>query len=321
MGAGWERSMILPGSAGQNGTDWQPFLLLREQTLAEADRSRPVVYVHGATFPSALSMMFRFDGISWADVLAEAGFSVWAFDFAGFGGSQAYPDPAPADAAEGPLGRVREAARQVARVVAAVRAETGAKRVSLIAHSWGTMAAGRFAADHPDEVDRLVMFGPIARRQTMIDGVDHDPWRLVTIDEQYRRFVADVPAGEPPVLLDRHFRPWARAYLASDPQSGRREPPAVRIPNGPSADIRRAWAGELGYDPAAIRTPTAILRGEWDSLTTDADAASLLAGLSGAGETRDVKLARGTHLMHLEESRHALYRAAIGFLKGSGSSP
>ncbi|WP_204260692.1 hypothetical protein, partial [Stenotrophomonas maltophilia] len=86
-------------------------------------------------------------------------------------------------------------------------------------------------------VDRLVLFGPIVRRETMRAPPGFEPTRLVTVAQQHQRFVEDVPAGQPPVLLDRHFRPWAEAYLASDPASGRRSPPAVRIPNGPAADI------------------------------------------------------------------------------------
>src|ERR1700689_4818572 len=46
-----------------------------------------VLYVHGATFPSALSIAHRFDGYSWRDDLNTAGFDVWGLDFAGFGGS------------------------------------------------------------------------------------------------------------------------------------------------------------------------------------------------------------------------------------------
>ncbi|MGL4290076.1 MAG: alpha/beta hydrolase [Phreatobacter sp.] len=314
MDAARERTMILPGSPAAAG--WQPVLLLREQTLAAADRARPVIYVHGATFPSALSIMFRFDRVSFADVLACVGFSVWGFDFAGFGGSEAYPDdrlasPPPGD----PPGRAPEAARQIERVVRAVLAETGAARVSIIAHSWGSIAAGRFATEHAGLVDRLVLFGPIVRRDTMREAPRLDPTRLVTIDQQHQRFVEDVPAGHHPVLLDRHFKPWAEAYLASDPASTGRSPPAVRIPNGPAADIAAAWSGRLGYDPGLITVPTAILRGEWDSLTTDADAAWLLAALTEAPEKRDVKIAKGTHLMHLEESRGDLYRATIAFLK------
>jgi pimeloyl-ACP methyl ester carboxylesterase len=53
---------------------------------------RPVVYVHGATFPSALSIAHRFDGYSWRDALCDAGFDVWGFDFLGYGYSDRYPE-------------------------------------------------------------------------------------------------------------------------------------------------------------------------------------------------------------------------------------
>ena len=48
---------------------------------------RAVLYVHGATFPSALSIAHRFDGKSWRDALNDAGFDVWGLDFYGFGHS------------------------------------------------------------------------------------------------------------------------------------------------------------------------------------------------------------------------------------------
>ena len=49
-----------------------------------------VLYLHGATFPSTLSIAHRFDGYSWRDDLNAAGFDVWGLDFAGFGGSDRY---------------------------------------------------------------------------------------------------------------------------------------------------------------------------------------------------------------------------------------
>ena len=39
--------------------------------------------MHGATFPSALSIAHRFDGRSWRDELCDEGFHVWGFDFHG----------------------------------------------------------------------------------------------------------------------------------------------------------------------------------------------------------------------------------------------
>jgi pimeloyl-ACP methyl ester carboxylesterase len=88
----------------------------------------------------------------------------------------------------------------------------------------------------------------------------------------------------------------------------------VKTPCGPFQDILDAFASRLAYDPALIRAPVAILRGEWDSLCTDADAAWLFGALRNAPVRRDVKIARATHLMHLEENRYALYREAETFL-------
>jgi pimeloyl-ACP methyl ester carboxylesterase len=51
-----------------------------------------VLYLHGATFPSALSIAFRLGGVSWCDALCEAGYDVWGLDFLGFGRSDRYPE-------------------------------------------------------------------------------------------------------------------------------------------------------------------------------------------------------------------------------------
>src|SRR5580700_6172495 len=61
-----------------------------------ASRDKVVLYVHGGTFSSALSIAHRFDGRSWRDELCDAGFHVWGLDFHGFGCfSDPYPDTDP----------------------------------------------------------------------------------------------------------------------------------------------------------------------------------------------------------------------------------
>jgi len=225
MALAQERTVTLTGTPASASTSWQPALMLREQTSASADRRRPILYIHGGTFPSANSVMFRFDGVSWADELNKAGLSIWALDFAGFGGSEYYPQMAqPTPSAGEPLGRAPEAAAQIERAVRAIIADTGAGSVSIIAHSWGTMAAGLFATQHPELVNRIVFFGPVTRREIMKGVPPLGPWRFLTTQEQHSRFVEDVPAGEPAVLLDRHFADWSAVYLNSDPSSGTRAP-------------------------------------------------------------------------------------------------
>jgi len=280
---------------------------------------RAVLYVHGATFPSALSVFYRFDGVSWADMLAKAGFHVYGFDQLGFGDSDRYAEMSqPADANDC-VGRADCVARQIHAVVEHIQRGLGVARVHLVAHSWGTTAAALYACQHSGNVDRLVLFAPITARPGDATAQPRQPaWHLVTADAQWTRFTATVPAGAAPVLPRQWFDPWAAAYLASDPEAALRGPPAVKVPYGPLADAQAASAGVLPYDPAQVTAPTLIVRGEWDHWPTDADAQWLFGALVNAADRRDVKIARGTHVMHLETSRMALYRETATFLLGDG---
>lgn len=309
------RSLTLEGRPATPDQPWYPRLHLFEQTDDSADRKHPVLYVHGATFSSANSIFFKFGGRSWADALNDAGFSVWGLDFAGYGRSEIYPEMTRASPPDGePLGLAPEAAGQIERAVRAIIAEAGASKVSIIAHSWGTMAAGYFAGKRPELVDRLVFFGPVVRRQVLNGAPKLGSWRFLTIEEQKKRFIEDVPAGEPTVLVEADFPAWSALYLSLDPTSVLRTPPSVRTPNGPVSDILDAWSGKLAYEPGRIEAPTLIVRGEWDSLCRDADVAWLRQFLTNAEKVVDVKVPKATHLMHLETGRAALYTAANQFL-------
>lgn len=282
-----------------------------------ARRHAPVVYVHGGTFPSALSIAHRFDGRSWRDALAAASFAVWGLDFHGFGSfSDPYPEMSEAAEHRPPLGRADAASRQLEAAVRFIAAHHRVATVSLVAHSWGTIVVGRFAGSCPELVDRLVFFGPIAERPRRAERVRLPGWRLISPKDQWTRFTEDVPEGEAAVLSPRHFAAWGDAYLDADPESRARAPHAVKTPSGAFQDIFDAWAGELAYDPALIRAPVAIIRGEWDGMCRDEDAAWLFRALAASPLKRDVKLGRATHLMHLETGRHALYRETETFLSG-----
>jgi pimeloyl-ACP methyl ester carboxylesterase len=231
-----QQSFRIPASGSR------PSLFIRRQPLAGGPA---VLYVHGATFPSALSVGFDFGGGSWLDDFNARGFDAWAFDFAGFGESGRYAELAePADR-HPPLCRTPEAAEQVAAVLALMRRETGQPRASLVAHSWGSMPAARAAIAEPDGVDRLVLFAPIARRSTGVAPAVLPAWNDVTTEAQHARFVADVPKGHPPVLspLIAGRRPILRV---TPKRPGARRPPCAfptaRAPTMPTPG-RAGWPG------------------------------------------------------------------------------
>src|SRR5580693_9128687 len=130
-------------------------LFLRYLPPADEAGTAIVLYIHGATFPSALSIAHRFDGRSWRDELSDAGFHVWGLDFHGFGD---FSDPYPDLDRHTPLGRTADASRQLEQAVCFILSRHGVSRLSLIAHSWGTMVAGHFAGRCPELVDRMVFF-------------------------------------------------------------------------------------------------------------------------------------------------------------------
>jgi pimeloyl-ACP methyl ester carboxylesterase len=220
-----------------------------------------------------------------------------------------------ADAAE-PLGVAQAACGQVEAAVRFLLERDARPSVSLITHSWGSMPAGLFAAEHPSLVDRIVMFAPLARREgpRSTPRPEAPAWKLVTLEDQWARFIEDLPEHEPPVLTREAFAAWGEAYLDSDPGARDRDPPAVKTPTGPLVEILRAWHGELAWEPERVQAPVCIVRGGWDGLVTDDDARWLFDRLVRAPDRRDIKIARGTHLMHLEAMRAALWRESAAFL-------
>jgi pimeloyl-ACP methyl ester carboxylesterase len=297
-------------------------LFLRRLSPAQASAGA-VLYVHGATFPSALAVAHRFRGRSWRDALCAAGFDVWGLDFYGFGYSARYPEMNLDAGSNEPLCVAADAAAQIEAAARFILAHIGAQALSMISHSWGSMPVGRFACAHPTLLDRWVLFAPIAKRAPLrYESTPSFPaWRLVSAEDQWNRFVEDVPPHEAPVLSKLEFEEWAQAYLDSDPESRTRTPPSVKTPLGPFSEIIAAWHGLLPYEPSQVRAPIAIVRGEWDGLLPDNDARWLFDAFSRSPNKRDIKIARGTHLMHLETMRWALWRESIAFLIGDDVAP
>src|ERR1700731_3824830 len=93
---------------------------------------KTVLYIHGATFPSALSIAHRFDGYSWRDHLNAAGYHVWGLDFLGFGSSGRYPEMSQSPERRPALGRADMASRQIEKAAQFILNQHNVERISLI---------------------------------------------------------------------------------------------------------------------------------------------------------------------------------------------
>jgi pimeloyl-ACP methyl ester carboxylesterase len=220
-----------------------------------------------------------FTSLTSGHALNDAGFNAWGFDFIGYGRSSRYDK-----SSTSPRGRLNEALPQLEVVMNHIRRANGGKKIHLVAHSWGTLVAARYASEHPDQVKSLVLFGPpVVRNESGSAARQASPVEMppshhpITAWAQYRRFVEDVPRGEPQVLSEAHFDVWSRTWLGTDVSARLRIPEAVLTPYGPVADIEGLWSGESLFDAAKINMPVLLIRGAWDSVCNDADAQRLLS--------------------------------------------
>lgn len=291
----------------------QPALVARVRHTApmapyRANSALPVLFVHGSSFPSGLSFDFRMNGQSWMDWMAARGYDVYALDFLGYGLSDRYSDTPPLD---GPPGRARAVARDVGSAVDAILHRTGRGQVLLVGHSWGGSVAARYAQDNADKVAKLVLFAavtPQAARQAEASGsAAVAAYEEMTPAQRIAAMDGLRPAHEPTQLHADVFTRWGGQWLASDGRSEGK----VRFPAGPGADVAELQQGGTYYDPARLAMRVLLVRGEWDAWPSDADFRRLQGQIPDA---QYVVIPLGTHVMHLEAARGALYEAVRVFL-------
>jgi pimeloyl-ACP methyl ester carboxylesterase len=306
---------LIPG--GDPGVE----LYLRNKRAASGPGApgRTVLLVHGLTYPGSAVFDLPLDGRSWMDVIAARGFDVWSVDIRGYGRSSR-PDifTRPADEAP-PYLDAATATRDLEAAADFIRGHRGLDRISLVAWSWGSVLAARHAAEHPERVERLVLYAPVWQWQ----GPDPSPsappgaYRTVTPDAARQGWLRTVPEErQAEVLPDDWFQAWTNAVWASDPEGARMDPPALRVPNGPLVEVTEAWkSGQTFFDPERIEAPTLLVVAEWDGTTPPAQALALFPLLRNAPGRRLVVLPEGTHSIFLERNRDALFDTVQGFLE------
>jgi pimeloyl-ACP methyl ester carboxylesterase len=292
----------------------------RPEGAGPARPDRTVLFVHGATYPAHTAFDLPLGGLSWMDYIAARGFDVWCMDLRGYGRSTRPPEMSQPASASPPIVRGETAVQDIAAVAEFVRQRRGVPKLVHMGWSWGTVLTGRFAADNPELVERVVLYAPVWLRQTPSltdDGRPLGAYRSVTQAQAKQRWLTGVPEDKQAALIPPGwFEQWASATWATDPEAMGQNPPALRAPNGVVQDGREYWsAGRPFYDPARITAPTLLVLAEWDHDTPPHMAATLFPLLKNSPGKRLVMLAEGTHTICMERNRGALFQAVQVFLE------
>ena len=296
-------------------------LHLRHKHQREAgpfSAERTVLVVHGATYGAECLFDVRLDGVSFLDHLALEGFDVYALDVRGYGGSTRPPEMEVAPELHPPLGGTEVGVRDLAAAVAAIRDRRGLARLNLVAMSWGGSVAGAYASRNGDAIARLALVAPQWLREgpsTIDAGGPLGSYRSIVVDDMEARWVGAAPADKRAALLPPGwFETWAKAALASDPQSA--VTGTMRAVNGPVLDARDYWSvGRPFYDPSSITAPVLLVHAEWDRDVPIEAAQAFFLQLTGARYRRWVEIGEGTHMILLERNRMQAFHAISGFLK------
>lgn len=285
---------------------------IRHKNVAVKAGTDPVLFVHGSSFPSALAFDFQMQGGSWMDQLAARGFDVYALDFPGYGLSDRYAEMS--SGAAHAVGQASQVADDLGRAVDLILRMTGKRRVILIGHSWGGSVAARYAGLHPAKVSKLVLFAAIAARSGGAPEAVTRAYEELTPEQRIAGMNSLAPEGERPQLAPEIFSRWGSEWLASDKAGVNGGKDKVRFPSGPSQDIADLSQGRSYYDPAAIRAPVLLIRGEWDAWPNHEDYTALLGSLRNAASKEYRVIRKGTHVAHLEAARHELFAEVQRFL-------
>ncbi|PRH89394.1 alpha/beta hydrolase [Labrys okinawensis] len=278
---------------------------------------RTLVMMHGATFSSASLFDVPVGEGSFMDVLARAGYDVWAIDARGYGGSTRPPEMEQPPEGGVPLTPALTAARDLAAAVDFIRRERGIARLGVLGMSWGATIAGILASRPEAPVEKLVLVTPLwlSEKPLRIDaGGPLGAYRLVSPRAFEAGWQAPAPEEARGTLIPKGwFEAWEKATLATD--AGSPMPGTIRAPSGAVQDVREHWtAGRPLYDPAGISCPVLVIGAEWDVDVRFDMAHDLFARLTRAPYKRFVEIGQATHMVLMERNRAQAFDTVIGFL-------
>lgn len=316
---------MVPVLAGKKST-----LYVRERALPAVLKNgagdKVVLFVHGAGTPAEVSFDVPHQDYSWMGYLAAAGYDVFSVDMTGYGRS-ARPKPMaePCKPAPGPqtgfgtncmtsypgnLTNIESDWNDISATVNYIKKLRHVEKVNLIAWSQGGPRAGGWTANHPGEVNKLILLAPGYNRAAKADGPAALPVPGATYSTQdYDQFIDNWSRQAPcPDQFDKRTAAsvWSE-MLKSDPVGASRTPPVRR------ASLSSTSWGWTEAKVKAMTTPALIVFGVHDKQANPDRVRELYADL-GSPLKAFIDLGCSSHNAMWEKNHLILFKASLEWL-------
>ena len=213
-----------------------------KQKGIETDKN--ILLIHGVTY-SSHEFDINYQDYSLARRLAREGYCVWLLDIAGFGMSGKTEDGFRPDS--------DYAAEDIAAAVDRIVSETEQEKIDVLGWSWGTVTVSRFAAAHPEHLNKLVLYAPILcgiGEYEIKEPFHHNTWDHAAEDFQQTSDGSFDYSITDPIVIEM----WCSSCWHFDGETS---------PNGGRKDICVSKEEKL-IDLKRITVPTLIICGSED---------------------------------------------------------
>ena len=219
-------------------------LYLSQTSLSGTQPQKQILLVHGVTY-SSHEFDIDYQDYSLVRQLARNGYGVWQLDIAGFGRSGDVEDGFMVDSAY--------AAEDIHAAAETIIRETGQARIDVLGWSWGTVTVSRFAARHPEMIDRLVLYAPILcgiGDYEVTEPFHHNTWEHAADDFQRGLDGSFDESVTDPAILEWFCSGCWHYDGESSPNGGRRD---ICVDSS-----------NILIDLTQISTPTLVICGDQD---------------------------------------------------------
>ena len=203
-----------------------------------------IVLVHGLTY-SSHEFDINYKDYSLVRFLADKGYTVWRLDIAGYGQSDKPSDGFVVDS--------DYAADNIYYAVKEICELTGKNKIDVLGWSWGTVTTSRFVSNHPELVDKLVLYAPI------VSGIGESNVDTDYHKNSWENAVGDFQLTSDGAIDESIVEPAVVEYFGSSCWRYDGE----GSPNGPRKDICVDESVTL-IDMANISIPTLLVYGDAD---------------------------------------------------------